>query len=309
MEIESFNLKSKKYKINFVPITDDIETKMIYKTKEEVSSYYTILNNDEIFLKISYPIQAYKKDLKIFLYQELGMLLLVTILNIITSIILAIYSLKPMKSFIQEKINFLDDISHDINTPIAVINLNTKMLMRKNKDKKLIRIANSLKHIENLQSNLMENIKEIDNTINLEKINLSEHISNIVDLYSSLYPNLNFIIKDNVLENHEIETDVKKFNRIIHNILSNSSKYTKSNGKIEIEIFDTSIIITDTGIGIKNTNNVFNRFYKEQERGLGLGLFIVKKYADLLNFKVQIQSEINKGTKVYIIMKNIENLK
>jgi len=42
---------------------------------------------------------------------------------------------------------------------------------------------------------------------------------------------------------------------------------------------------------------------------LGLGLFIVKKYADLLNFKVQIQSEINKGTKVYIIMKNIENLK
>lgn len=58
------------------------------------------------------------------------------------------------------------------------------------------------------------------------------------------------------------------------------------------------VIIEDTGRGINHPEKVFDRFYKEHERGLGIGLHIVKKLCDQMKITIHIHSTVGKGTKV-----------
>ncbi len=71
--------------------------------------------------------------------------------------------------------------------------------------------------------------------------------------------------------------------------------------KLNINILE----IKDTGIGIENTKKVFDRFYKEQDRGLGIGLHIVKKLCDELKIDIKINSKQDIGTIVYLDISNI----
>ena len=89
----------------------------------------------------------------------------------------------------------------------------------------------------------------------------------------------------------------------ISNLLSNAIKYSKSE-IIDIVINKNSIEIKDYGIGIeqKHLNRIFERFYRidksrsRQKGGTGLGLSIVKNIVEFHNWKIEVQSEINKGT-------------
>ena len=59
----------------------------------------------------------------------------------------------------------------------------------------------------------------------------------------------------------------------------------------------------DTGKGIQNPKRVFERFYKEHERGMGIGLHIVKKLSSELGIKVDLESKVAKGTEVFLTFK------
>ena len=110
------------------------------------------------------------------------------------------------------------------------------------------------------------------------------------------YPYLEYI----VIMNKEIKIyqNRKSFIRIVDNLISNASKYNKKEGNITLLYDETkkNLIIKDTGYGIKNTKLVFNRFYKEQKEGVGIGLHIVKKLCDELNINIEIKSDKNVGT-------------
>ena len=93
-----------------------------------------------------------------------------------------------------------------------------------------------------------------------------------------------------------VETNRDAFSRIIDNLLSNAGKYNKKGGKVSIRFENQTLIIEDTGKGIKNPKRVFDRFYKEQERGIGIGLHIVKKLCDELKIEIRLQSKIDEGS-------------
>ena len=120
----------------------------------------------------------------------------------------------------------------------------------------------------------------------------------------NLYPNLAYIFnKHNELvkiTNHEL------LMRILDNILSNAAKYNKADGEVRVTVMNESVIIEDTGKGIKNVDKVLQRYYKEQDRGIGLGLHIVNKLCNELNIRMDIQSQINQGTKITL---NFQHLK
>lgn len=152
-----------------------------------------------------------------------------------------------------------------------------------------------------LQNNLKANIEEKDCEIHLEQINLKELINEKIESFSNLYPKLNYeLYTENDKEHIYINTDKHQLEMIIDNLISNASKYNKKEGSVKITISENQIIIQDEGKGIKDITKLFDRFYKENVRGLGLGMNIVKKAIDRLNYKIDIESEINKGTKVSI---------
>jgi signal transduction histidine kinase len=110
-----------------------------------------------------------------------------------------------------------------------------------------------------------------------------------------LYPSIHFILNAG---NIAITTNRDAFTRIIDNLLNNAAKYNKHDGSVTISIDSeqNKLHIQDTGKGIAHIEKIFERFYKEHERGLGIGLHIVKKFCDELKIQINVESRISKGT-------------
>ncbi|MFZ2890928.1 sensor histidine kinase, partial [Sulfuricurvum sp.] len=90
-------------------------------------------------------------------------------------------------------------------------------------------------------------------------------------------------------------------------LLSNAAKYNKHDGSVMITIDSrgNKFHIQDTGKGIAYPEKIFERFYKEHERGLGIGLHIVKKFCNELKIPINVESKISNGT---IFTLDIESL-
>jgi len=94
----------------------------------------------------------------------------------------------------------------------------------------------------------------------------------------------------------EIETNREAFTRVIDNLLTNAAKYNKKEGSVHLTLENKTLKIQDTGKGIQNPKRVFDRFYKEQARGIGIGLHIVHKLCEELQIPITLESQVNKGT-------------
>lgn len=108
--------------------------------------------------------------------------------------------------------------------------------------------------------------------------------------------------------------DISKFTQVLHNLLSNSIKYTENGGKIIWEVYEKGnnkvITITDTGIGIDENDIpfIFERFYRtdisrqRKTGGSGIGLTIVKSIIKAHNGKIEVESKKGKGSKFTITL-------
>lgn len=136
MQIDSFELKQKKFKFNFEEKTDKLKQDYLYKSDSEIFAYYSMPNTEKYYMKLSYSLNDYNNELDKYLLPSKILFAFISLLNLLTSILFTIYSLRPLKTSIKQKIDFLNDVSHDINTPLSIIELNTKMLRKKSKIKK-----------------------------------------------------------------------------------------------------------------------------------------------------------------------------
>ena len=98
---------------------------------------------------------------------------------------------------------------------------------------------------------------------------------------------MNFHLELKTVIRHSNEDALR---RILDNLLSNACKYNKAQGSVTVRLNVEGFSIVDSGIGIKDRQKVFERFYKEGERGLGIGLHIVKKLCETLGFDISLNS-------------------
>jgi len=300
MQLCSYSLKCKEFQIDFVTKKNQ-STYQLHKKEKEVSSLYPFKGGDDFYLKLFYSNKTYNKEIY-FLYQEsFKYLLLLTFVVLILSILFSLYALYPLRNALLLTREFVKDILHDFNTPISTMRLNISLLHREfGENKKLGRIERGIENILLLQ----ENLKNYLNTTQSKKemFNLSTLIEERVHLLENSYPDLTYTIE--IPKDKIIFIEKKPFTRVLDNILSNASKYNKAKGSVTItyETKDNSVTISDTGKGIKDTKRVFERFYKEHERGMGIGLHIVKKLCKELEIKIKLQSVLGEGTsfKLYL---------
>jgi signal transduction histidine kinase len=112
----------------------------------------------------------------------------------------------------------------------------------------------------------------------------------------------------------KINADKKLLRNILINLLSNAAKFSQEDSPIEITVktdpATTMLTVKDHGIGIseKDQEHLFNMFYRASNvtniQGTGLGLHIVKRYLDLMNGTVNLQSALGKGTAITITFPN-----
>lgn len=241
-------------------------------------------------------------------------------------------ALKKAEDASLAKTSFLNNMSHDIRTPMNVI-LGYAQLMENELNGK--DIPEILEHLEKLQQsgNLLLSI--INNVLDMARIEsgrmeIDENYCRIEDVWKSLFAvfdekarkkNISLHYTMNV-EHEHVLTDVTKVKEILVNILSNAIKYTPAGGSVMVYVDElpcdesgymiVRIRISDTGIGMSQDylTKIFEAFTREKNTtkskiaGTGLGMSIVKNYVDLLGGTIDVESELGKGSTFTVTLKH-----
>lgn len=220
---------------------------------------------------------------------------------LIISIFFALYALRPLKKALELNDEFVKDILHDFNTPLATLNINYKILKREfGINEALQRSDDAIKNILSLQKNLhffLDQSKLKNDTINLQEIMKSR-----VNYFKTLFATLKFDIQ---VDNVKIFTNQNAFLRVVDNLISNAGQYNTDGGFIKISLNEGVLIIKDNGKGIKNPKKIFERYYKESDTGTGIGLHVVKKLCDELNILITLKTIPNKGSTFFLDLNKI----
>ncbi len=223
------------------------------------------------------------------------------------------------------KTSFLSRMSHDIRTPINVIVGMTNIAMKNLDDR--VKIEDSLTKVLKASDILLELINQvldmskIENENYLEKVevfNLKEFVENLSQIYGELSrkKRQEYLVRYEGKVDEYVKTNVASLQRIFTNVVSNAIKYTPNDGKIEIILRELpgekrerksyQLEVRDNGIGISKEfmEKIYEPFSREKnnETGVGLGMSIVHNLVSMLNGNIDIESEIDKGTTVYITL-------
>ena len=296
MQLCSYFLKCKKFDVDF-SLKRDVDLNRLYSTKDGIDAFFPIPKSQKYNLQMHYPLGEYNKNIDEILKYTTYRFILFSVLLLIVSTLFTLYSLNPIRKALKINDEFIKDILHDFNTPIASMVLNIEMLNDEYGDNLYIRkLSQTLNTILLLQENLKTFLHHSPSQMELIDINIltKERVS----IISSLYPNIEILYKE--ISTLKAVTNQELLTRVLDNILSNACKYNKPKGLVFVTIDKYQIGIKDTGKGIQDTKKIFQRYYTEQERGIGLGLHIIQKLTQELNIRLDIKTEINIGTEIIL---------
>ena len=216
--------------------------------------------------------------------------------------------LRPMHDALHLLDRFIKDTTHELNTPVTAIMTNIEMIDKESLDEKLLKKINRIEIGAKTISNIYEDLTFITLNNQIISNNVSIDLSNLlkqrVDFFSSIANmkkvDFKLYIKDGIF----IVCDTKKISKLIDNLLSNAIKYNKINGTIKVVLSKNSLIVEDSGKGIdkENLKRLFDRYsrFDKSVGGFGIGLNIVSLIAKEYNFKIDVESQIDIGTKVKV---------
>lgn len=232
--------------------------------------------------------------------------IIVIIITLITSYFLVNLVLKPLRDNIKLLDDFIKDTTHELNTPITAILTNIETMDSSNCDEKSLRKLQRIKiaslSISNIYEDLVYLLLNHKMSIQNEDLNLSEILTQRVNYFANManQKELNFIL--HVKESVYFFADRQKIERLIDNILSNAIKYTKKSTNITIVLNNSLLSIEDEGKGMskEEIDKIYERYrrFDKSQGGFGIGYSIVKSIAQLYGIKIDIKSQIDKGTKV-----------
>ncbi len=300
MKICSFDLECKGLDIDFVPQSKEIQRQKLYK-QGDVYSYFSVPTVDGYLLKVLLTKSKYLARIKSLKNELVKEFLFYGLLIAMLSFVFSLYALRPLKKALEINEEFVRDILHDINTPLSALMINFKLFKKQiGENRKIERMQSSVDTIVSLQNNLRSFLEE--SQLQKEDFSLEQLLKERIRYHQSLYSNISFITD---LKNVTMSCNKDAFTRIIDNLLDNACKYNKHEGKVEINYCGTILNISDTGVGIKNVKKVFERFYKESQRGVGIGMHIVKKLCDAMGIEIVVISQLKKGTVVSLDLKAV----
>ena len=293
MRLCSFDLKCEKFEFDFVKEEQD-KLYQFYKNGEGVYALFTIPNTSEYFMKLLYPDEKYEYEIETIQEEYIYKYLFFLIILAFVSALFSWYALRPLRQALSLSDEFIKDILHDFNTPLSSLRINSSLIKTElPENKKIARIEQAVETILNLQGNLRSYID--DSPLQNETFDIKDLIEKRSSFFSENFPKINF---EHHLQSMQVYANVDAIIRILDNLISNAAKYNNKNGSVEISLDATTKILTikDTGKGIKHPKKIFQRFYKEHDRGLGIGLHIVKKLCDSLGILIDVHSELGVGT-------------
>jgi len=235
------------------------------------------------------------------------------------------------KRYTEIKNDFINNMTHELKTPIASISLASQMLSDTSIQKNEAMMEN-LGNVINqetkrlrlliekvLQMSMFDKKKAVFNRKELDLNELVEDIANAFRLRVE-HTGGNIYTQIDAIDSH-IYVDEVHFQNALTNLMDNAVKYCKPDEPLNIYLHTWNddkrlmLSIRDTGLGIKKENlkKIFEKFYRvhtgnvHDVKGFGLGLAYVKKIIDLHDGEIKVESELGKGTKFTIKLPKLES--
>jgi len=304
-----------------------------YKPGKRTTEYKRLLlaGDDPIkpdYLCVYFPDQSnsFFKSTSFLVFPSIILTLIIIVIFIVTLQIIL-----RQKKISQIKNDFINNMTHELKTPISTISLASQML----RDSSVSLSKSTVDHISGVifdeskrLSNQVEKVLQMA-VFNEGKLKLKFTQIDLNKLAESVASNFEIRVSN---ENGELKTDLQAENPFIRgdevhitnvffNLLDNAVKYSKSNPVIELSTENKNgwviVQVKDNGIGIpkENQTQIFERFYRvptgniHNVKGFGLGLSYVKRIIDVHNGKIKVDSTLGKGTRfrLYFPLKNTQN--
>ena len=227
------------------------------------------------------------------------------------------------------KTTFLNNMSHDIRTPMNAIIGFTNLAVTHINDKE--KVADYLEKITQSSNHLLSLINDVLDMSRIEsgKVNIEEKEENLAEILHGIRNIVQADIHSKQLElfidtinvvDEDIYCDKLRLNQILLNLLSNALKFTPAGGKVYLTITEKNVSkkgvatyefrVKDTGIGIGKEflDIIFEPFAREKNstvsgiQGTGLGMSITKNIVDMMKGKIEVQSEVGKGTEFIVTL-------
>ena len=227
---------------------------------------------------------------------------------------------EEIKQLLEQKDAFVNQLSHDLKTPLTPLVALLPMVAERTEDveskKMLDLIMNNVDYMRNLTERTLQlaQLNSPEVSLRVEKVDLASEIRNTIESLSSVFKENGIEIVNNTTMPLDIEADRMLIKELIHNLVSNTIKYTNGDGVVTFESFlkddNVEISIKDTGIGmtIEQQKRIFEEFYKADDSrtdrsSTGLGLTICKRIVENHGGSIRAESQgSGHGTSVHFTL-------
>ena len=211
---------------------------------------------------------------------------------------------KPVNETLEKQKQFISDASHELKTPLAVIEANSDVLENEiGNNKWLTYIQNEAESMDKLINELLllAKIENVDNVKDYEKFNLSEYIETITSMFESMAYEKQVKIITKIQNNIILNGNKQDIEHIVSTLLDNAIKHSLNEKEVEVELLQekNNVIINVRNCGEPIPKNqqdrIFERFYRvdkarnRDEKRYGLGLAIAKSTVIKYNGKIDVE--------------------
>jgi len=276
---------------------------------------YKLLTEDSMYVSVI--------DWEMIILRRMTFILILSLFSIailISLFVIAIRALIKQKKVSDVKTDFINNITHELKTPLATLGISTKILAQKNirdNDENFNSIVNTISRQNNRLQNLIDQVMAnslAENEIELqkEKIEAEDFLLSITNDFKITFPKIN-LKTDFQTEKTILVLDKFHLTTAFLNVLENAVKYGSNTITVKTKIVEKqfSISFEDDGIGIAKNKQafLFDKFYRVEQgnlhntKGLGLGLYYVDQIVKAHQGSVNVISDLGKGTQFTILLK------
>ena len=262
-----------------------------------------------------------------FLLRATGFTIIPTI--ILTGLLIAIFAYAILVIFRQKKLSmikndFINNMTHELKTPISTISLASQML----EDGSITNTPKTIEHISRVINQESKRLSfQVEKVLQMAVFNegrlklkfkefdLNHTLQSVLNNFELRVKSKNGVLHAELnADNAVIKGDEVHITNVVFNLLDNAMKYSRETPDITVSTENKNdmvvVSVRDKGIGIPKEHHtqIFDRFYRvptgnvHDVKGFGLGLSYVKKIVDLHNGKIKVDSAVNKGTKFSILL-------
>ena len=301
-------IESGLYDLHFKPIFTLIDFPM-----QRFAAGYHIDTNHHTYLIIPLPQGRYfGADYLIVgntlsyatVYQKVALILsAIIILVFLLSLLFLHHFAEPFRRVNQKLDNFIKDTVHEINTPLSIINVNIDLFNRKNPENKYLqRIKAASKTLSNIYNDMEYLIKNRQLVFEPSEIDMGDFVRERIRYFNEVAAMKGITIDYDLEEHILLQFNSGQLQRIVDNNISNAVKYSHENSIVEVRLSRKTaaceLLFRDYGVGIADTEKIFERYYREEtgKAGFGIGLNIVKAIMEETGVGLEVRSSPGKGS-------------